>query len=305
MLTEKVWAKYNGVYENINAGSPIEFYDFVGGVPSITYTNKDSSTINSNGYNAYVYISTFLNTSYAVSTVVGSCGSSEYDSAGLVCDHAYTITGTCKIYNSSGAITNYLIHIRNPWGYDTDSLNWNDDDSTSWTSANKAQCGETDDDYDGDFWVDSNDYVKYFSQFMVGMFNDNYTHNVLDVQNDNGTTNTYYFNLTKNATTFVGVQYYNPRMYPYGCKNATQGTMTFYAGNGTKLYSGKAKDSNMFSYYQGNLTSGQYKLVVTTTWGSYEKKDYTVKVFGVENITITDSGNSTRKSMSFPSISSK
>lgn len=303
MLTEKVWAKYNGVYDNLEGGWPLEFYDFVGGVPSIEYSNTDASTVNTNGLNAYNYISTALNNSYAVGTSVAYCNGAEYNSVGIVCGHAYTITNTCKIYGSSGAVTNYLIHIRNPWGTDTDNLNWADGDTTHWTTANKAQCGYVNNTSDGDFWVDANDYVNYFDEFQIGYFIDSYVHNVLDIQGDTGTTNTYYFNLTKTANTFVGVQYYNPRMYPLGCHSETYGYMYIYTKSGTLLYQGWAEDWQMFSYYNANLTAGQYKIVIQTTWESTDKTDYTVKVYGAENVTITDAGNSSRKSWSFAASS--
>lgn len=53
MLIEKVWAKVNGNYEVTNGGNPMEFFDFIGGVPVTAYSNTDASTINSNGALAF------------------------------------------------------------------------------------------------------------------------------------------------------------------------------------------------------------------------------------------------------------
>ena len=39
---EKVWAKTNGNYENINSGSPVEVYDFLFGAPAKQYIFKNS-----------------------------------------------------------------------------------------------------------------------------------------------------------------------------------------------------------------------------------------------------------------------
>lgn len=56
MLTEKVYAKVSGNYEFLNGGSPTEGFDFILGVPSMTYTNSDKSTINNNGTKAFAVI---------------------------------------------------------------------------------------------------------------------------------------------------------------------------------------------------------------------------------------------------------
>ena len=49
-MIEKVWAKVNGNYENIDGGSVTEGYDFMLGAPSVEY-NMNSSPINYNTTN--------------------------------------------------------------------------------------------------------------------------------------------------------------------------------------------------------------------------------------------------------------
>jgi hypothetical protein len=48
-VIEKVWAKANGNYDNIVAGTPSEAINFLTGAPSKTFTHSDVSTINMDG----------------------------------------------------------------------------------------------------------------------------------------------------------------------------------------------------------------------------------------------------------------
>lgn len=76
MLMEKVWAKVNGNYEQIEGGNPIEAYDFIAGCPTTTYkTNKD---VQGSGSVAFNIVKAALNNGLPV---VSSCCKDEKKSS--------------------------------------------------------------------------------------------------------------------------------------------------------------------------------------------------------------------------------
>ena len=95
MLLEKAWAKYVGTYEQIWGGSGSDFFDFIGGVPSMTYGISDTTTVNKTGIKAYNYISSFLNQSFPVGTKAIDC--SVGGKYGVDCGFCMAIVGTCQV----------------------------------------------------------------------------------------------------------------------------------------------------------------------------------------------------------------
>ena len=65
----------------------------------------------------------------------------------------------------------------------------------------------------------ANDFVTYFSDVFVGYFIDTYVNNYLEVTGlslSDTSAHTYTFTIPSSGvqTTWVGVDFYNPRMYP-------------------------------------------------------------------------------------------
>jgi len=88
----------------------------------------------------------------------------------------------------------------------------------------------------------------------------------------------------------VGVDFYFPRMYPYGCKNYySTGYLSVLTSTGTALTSNLyVSDSsyNNFAYFQ-NLAAGTYQVTMQmSSWDTNDVKDYTVRVYGAGAATI-------------------
>jgi hypothetical protein len=206
---EKTFAKVMGNYEVLNGGDAGETWDFVSGIPNLYYSNTDTTTVNSNGTNAWTIISNAFSKGFIADGGVGN--SNPY---GLPDDHAYSILGAYQIKNSAGVVTNRLLQIRNPWGYDVYTGNWNDDDTTHWTALAISQVPFVNNSNDGVFFMEDKDFVIGYSGFWIGYYIDSYINNYLEVLSDAGTTQTYTFTTTAAGTQYVGIQFYDPRMYP-------------------------------------------------------------------------------------------
>jgi len=89
----------------------------------------------------------------------------------------------------------------------------------------------------------------------------------------------------------IGVEMYNPRMYPLkNCHNYASGTLYIYSGTTFLNAIGIADycDFNFVKY--DNLAAGTYTLKVIINWdktfGDFDVKDYTVKVYASQIVTI-------------------
>lgn len=290
---EKTFAKVMGNYEVLNGGSAGEAWDFTSGIPYTFYTNTDKSSINSNGTTAWTLISNAFAKKYLADGSVTSA-----NAYGLPSGHAYSILGAYQIKNSSGVVTNRLLQIRNPWGYDVYTGNWNDTDTTHWTTSAKSQVpAYTNNTKDGVFFMEDIDFVKAYDGFWIGYYVDTYINNYLEVLSDTGSTQTFTFTLSKAGPAFVGVEFYNPRMYPLtSCHYYTYATVYLYSSSGSYLNGMYAYDWNSFDFIKYEaLAAGSYKMTVLVNWdktyGDNDVKDYTVRVYGDQVVTISNGIN--------------
>jgi hypothetical protein len=79
---------------------------------------------------------------------------------------------------------------------------------------------------DGLFYVSINDFSQYFDHVEVAKIEKGFVNNYLEVVNDNGNGKAFTFNVTKAGKIYIGLEYYNARMYPVGCHDYTYGYIT-------------------------------------------------------------------------------
>lgn len=145
---EKAYAKINGNYEAIGAGWQSEAFRTLNGAPTKFFMM--SSVTSTSAWNLIVNA---LNKGY----LVGVDTSSTASGYGLGVGHAHTIISAHVLKSSSGSIVQRLYRIRNPWGSDSYTGPWNDDDSR-WTSFYKAQVPYVDSN-DGYFFISDTDLI--------------------------------------------------------------------------------------------------------------------------------------------------
>jgi hypothetical protein len=210
---EKVWAKVNGNYETIIAGTSKEAFDSLLGAPGLSYTmtgtaigysSTNSTTITTAKNAAWTLISAY----YADNFLLG-CSAGTSNNYGLPDSHAYTLMGAYSITNSSNIVTNRLYKVRNPWGYDVYSGNWNDTDTTRWTATAIAQTGFVSNISDGIFWIEDLDFVQAFSSFVVAYYTDSYFNSYYELLSDTAGTDSYFtFTTTATSDMYIGFEYY-------------------------------------------------------------------------------------------------
>nr|XP_005589178.1 PREDICTED: calpain-12 isoform X1 [Macaca fascicularis] len=158
-LLEKAYAKLHGSYEVMRGGHMNEaFVDFTGGVGEVLYLRQNSMGLFS-----------ALRHALAKESLVGATALSdrgEYRTEeGLVKGHAYSVTGTHKVFLGFTKVR--LLRLRNPWG------------RVEWTGAWSDSCPRWDalptecrdallvKKEDGEFWMELRDFLLHFDTVQI------------------------------------------------------------------------------------------------------------------------------------------
>lgn len=81
--------------------------------------------------------------------------------------------------------------------------------------------------------------------------------------NDNSQLTYYQIVLGQTGEAHIGIEYYNPRMYSYGCHTNSEGTFSFSTSSGTPISSNVVtNDASPYNNYIDiqNLQAGTYVL---------------------------------------------
>uniref|UniRef100_G1TYB0 Calpain 12 n=1 Tax=Oryctolagus cuniculus TaxID=9986 RepID=G1TYB0_RABIT len=158
-LLEKAYAKIHGSYEVMRGGHMNEaFVDFTGGVGEVLYLRHGAPGLFS-----------LLRRALAKESLVGATALSdrgEYRTEdGLVRGHAYSVTGTHKLFLGFTKVR--LLRLRNPWGRVEWTGAWSDScprwDSlpAEWRDALLVQKE------DGEFWMELQDFLHHFNTVQI------------------------------------------------------------------------------------------------------------------------------------------
>ena len=218
---------------------------FLTGSPTITYYNMDPSTINKQGSKAWDLIEDAKNKKFVMSASV-SRKRDEEDTYGLPNNHAYTILGTAVIKTPTGDDRARLIRIRNPWGVDSYNGPWNDNDNR-WNAMTMPQVPDFKKANDGTFFIEENDFVKAFSRFDISEMRDDFIVKYTEVLGDDGSKKQFSINVMNKGPVNIGMEFYNPRMYPKACKTGTTLAIAELLLNGKIIKTLMAKDYEGFN----------------------------------------------------------
>jgi len=159
MLLEKAWAKINGGYFNINLGYATE--------PLVSLTNFPVEMfMELQRYDPTELWNRIKNSDekgYILST--GTISDESVREMGLMPGHAFTLISAKEAIISGK--NERILNLRNPWGFKEWNGKWSDH-SLAWTEEAKSAFGikhQIKD--DGSFWIDFEDYLKYYYVFEV------------------------------------------------------------------------------------------------------------------------------------------
>jgi len=102
----------------------------------------------------------------------GTSGSGNHDlknSVGLSQSHAYSVLGAYELHDANDEVTQRLLMLRNPWGFETYRGDWHDADE-SWLSGDGVDYREQVPYYnqdDGKFFIDLETFKESFLYFLV------------------------------------------------------------------------------------------------------------------------------------------
>jgi hypothetical protein len=121
------------------------------------------------------------------------------------------------------------MRVRNPWNIDSYTGPWSDS-SSLWTAAYKAQVTYVSNSNDGGFFIDQDSFKTAFYYYQINHVHDDWSHSYYEVVSDTTSElRTISFTIKNSQELFVSADFYDYRMYPYGCKSAyTSGALSVY-----------------------------------------------------------------------------
>ena len=74
------------------------------------------------------------------------------------------------------------------------------------------------------------------------------------------------FTLDNTYNGFFGVDFYNSRMYPNGCRTGSTSAFMAIFKDSTLLYAFKVSDSDNYGFIRDTWTAGNYRVIVRASW---------------------------------------
>jgi hypothetical protein len=72
---------------------------------------------------------------------------------------------------------------------------------------------------DGIFYIEDVDFVNAFTETSFHYYSDNWVVSTAEALTDDGRKRRFDFSVTSATELYVGITFYNPRMYANGCKS--------------------------------------------------------------------------------------
>jgi hypothetical protein len=205
MLLEKAWSKMNGSYANAIGGEPSEVFDAI--------TNATSESIFFNSMNLkkkeklWKSLMTGKINNFIMTAGTNKNNDIDYASLGLEAGHAYTILSIDEL---EGHIR--LVKLRNPWANLEWSGAWSDIDKENWTPERQDKLGHEFNGSDGIFYMEFNDFVKYFFNVSICKVYPNYVYGYLVYgSSEVGKPNITVINIETETKIFFQIHQNNPR----------------------------------------------------------------------------------------------
>lgn len=285
MILEKAWAKVFGGYVNINAGIIREALTALTGAPTCTYFNDEGSA--EERFNI-LWDADIKNHIMCAGTedLMGDGTDQQEKRTGIVGSHAYALIAVYTLVqegrewhilehgqSNHGKPTERLIQLRNPWGKGESKLDWCDS-SSKWNSVPdsvKKRMGYSNED-DGCFYIAFRDFEKYYSDFQVCYYHDNYQLNSFRWETKKNETKDCTFEITKQAEIYFSLHQENKRFYNRKQKYGYSQIHLIIINQDNKeqwqLVGSAGKQQNEF-WFKADCPPGKYYASIYTPWSSF------------------------------------
>ena len=172
-LIEKAWAKLNGNYDRVVMGTVDLGFIHLCGVPSLGFKHLLLKNDQGRRHLWSALIEAEQNGHLITAgTIDSNLKTEELMACNLRANHCYSVLRVVQLNNLR------LLKVRNPWGSESWSGKWSDEDQTTWNSnANLFDLGVCPTMVnDGIFWMSLEDFVRYFSFTNICKYNDDDKH---------------------------------------------------------------------------------------------------------------------------------
>jgi len=304
-LLEKAWAKLHGNYERTAAGWQHEALRVVSGAPSYDYlTSKYEAD------EIWELLDEADRKNYIMGA--GTAGTGDHalkNSVGLSQSHAYSVIGAYALKDGRGNIVEKLLLLRNPWGFETYSGPYSDNDSR-WTQGANLQYPadfRTQVPYEnkdqGVFFIDMDTFKASFLYFLVQYHRADWVVNYYEVLEDDGRLHKFFFDVGYTQDMHVAADTYDPRMYPYGCKDqkVMAQMLVRKVGSTEKIAEKYFSDWIGFGHvFIEDVPPGKYEIYVQYAWPADQPtvNDFTIRVYAPETFPIKDTSGAESRNTS-------
>lgn len=262
LLLEKAWAKVHGGYLNIESGYLSEALFALTGAPTYSFFTTPKSA--DSNWKAILEAER-SNYIMCASSKNMKAGSDARDAnTGLSFSHAYSLLSGVEV-NSNGR-TVRLVKLRNPWGRGEWRGDWSDN-SPLWTPQLKAQVQLKSED-DGIFFMSWDDFQKYFNDFDVCYFEDNYQRCAKKYTSSPTTPTVVQFQIQTPGQYYFSLHQTNKRMYRKS-DNYVYSNLSMIVGRlegNTVKFIGSVSNADEQLWFKSNCQPGSYVAYILTPW---------------------------------------
>ena len=277
LLLEKAWAKIYGNYLRIEGGLTKEALHNLTGAPAETIFMSEerlwNTMIEGERHN-------WIMTCGSGSSVEGV---NQLQKSGLVGSHAYSVLSAHNVQSHGRQIQ--LVKLRNPWGGTEWQGDWGDN-SHLWTPELKAQLHFQNID-DGIFFMDFNDFKKYFTDFQACYYYENYKYSCIKHRVAYNQPAYFEMKVTTPGDYYITVNQESKRKYPSesGYKySIVQLVIGKQANNGGYEYYGSASKAWKEMWTKTTLTPGTYVVYVAIDWYQKNSRMFTLTSYGQNEV---------------------
>lgn len=211
---------------------------------------------------------------------------------GLSGNHAYSLLSAHEVYHNGRQVR--LVKLRNPWGKGEWTGDWSDS-SPMWTDDVRRQVGynQLSNEDDGIFFMSFNDWMKYFHDFDVCYYHDNYINSSKKFSSSSSTPTIIKFQINQGGDVYFMVSQINTRMFKKADRYAYSNLTLIVARleGGSMQHIGTASQSDMQIWFKANCAPGEYVAYVETPW-KRNVNTFTFGVYAQEQINFTPGDSS-------------
>ena len=191
-----------------------------------------------------------------------------------------------EYFNLIGSVSR-LIQLRNPWGKGEWKGAWSDNDRR-WTRSLEREFN-LEKKEDGIFFMDYDDFVKYYSDFQVCYYHDKYKYSALKIDNIKKSENVFLtFEIRRRGKYYFSLNQMNKRFFDkakrYRYSNLAY-IVSRRSNSGKAEYIGSQMKADKENWIGEMCEPGLYTVMIKANWKSFVR-EFSFSVYGPETCQI-------------------